>query len=290
MDIILNIMQYGLGVAPTPSFGSGTYSITVSNGGNGFVDQGSPNNVHIIPGKVLLGNTSGALGNIVKYTPNTGSGVDTIVYRMSRPGFFVGGETVDFAETVKDLNITINIESGIYYEDYPIRLAEGVTVKGDDFRRVLIRPLNRVSQSPWRGIFFYRDSIIDAMQVGPINFAGTDYATELVTRINISSQTGNITVTLESGQAPQSWINLVLTTGTSESGSPGKAVINSISGNILYCTVIYPFAAGQVGTFINSTAWHLYDTLNYGRHYLTDSTQAESPTNPPKNNRDMDVF
>ena len=288
MDIILNIMQLGLGVAPTPSFGSGTYSITVSNGGNGFVDQGSPNNVHIIPGKVLLGNTSGALATIVKYT--SGSSVDTIVYRMSKPGFFIGNETVDFAETVKDLNITINIESGIYYEDYPIRLAEGVTVKGDDFRRVLIRPLDRVSQSPWRGIFFYRDSIIDAMQIGPINFAGVDHATEVVTRVNISAQTGNITVTLESGQAPQSWINLVLTTGTSESGNPGKAIINSISGNILYCTVIYPFAALQVGTYINANAWHLYDTLNYGRHYLTDPTQVESPSNPPKNNKDMDVF
>ena len=287
MDIILNIMQYGLGVAPAPSLGSGTYSITVSNGGNGFVDQGSPNSIKIIPGKVLLGNTSGALGNIVKYTSNTGSSIDTIIYRMSRPGFFVGSETVDFAETVKDLNITINIESGIYYEDYPIRLAEGVTVKGDDFRRVLIRPLDRVSQSPWRGIFFYRDSVIDGMQIGPINFAGTDYATELVTSVTISATTGNITATLSTGQAPQSWINLILTTGTSESGNPGKAVINSISGNILYCTVVYPFANT---TTLTTGNWHLYNTLNYGRHYLTDTTQVESPSNPPKNNRDMDVF
>jgi hypothetical protein len=289
MDIILNIMQFGLGVAPFPNPGSGTYSITVSNGGNGFVDQGSPNNVHIIPGKILLGNNSGALGTIVKYTSNTGPSVDTIVYRMSKPGFFVGGETVDFAETVKDLNITINIESGIYYEDYPIRLAEGVTVKGDDFRRVLIRPLDRISQSPWRGIFFYRDSVIDAMQIGPINFAGTDRATELSSSIAISATTGNITATLLTGQAPQSWIGLILTTGTSESviSPPGKAVINSISGNILYCTVVYPFSAS--GT-LASGAWHLYDTLNYGRHYLTDPTQVESLSNPPKNNKDMDVF
>jgi hypothetical protein len=297
MNIVLNIMQYGLGVAPTPSFGSGTYSITVTNGGNGFVDQGSPNNVHIIPGKILLGNTSGALATIVKYTSNTGSGLDTIIYRMTKPGFFIGNETVDFAETVKDLNITINMESGIYYEDYPIRLAEGVTVKGDDFRRVLIRPLDRISQSPWRGIFFYRDSIIDAMQIGPVNFAGTDRATELVSNIIISAQTGNITVTLETGQAPQSWINLILTTGTSESAisPPGKAVINSISGNILYCTVVYPFALANVGVTASNVGltpgnWHLYDTLNYGRHYLTDSTQPESASNLPKNNKDMDVF
>jgi len=291
MDIVIDIMTNGLGVAPTPSLGTGTYSITVSNGGNGFVDQGAPNDVHIIPGKVLLGNTSGALGIIVKYTSNTGSGLDTIIYRMSRPGSFIGNETVDFAETVKDLNITINVESGIYYEDYPIRLAEGVTVKGDDFRRVLIRPLDRVSQSPWRGIFFYRDSIIDGMQIGPINFAGTDHATELATNIKISASTGNITVTLTNGQAPQSWINLVLTTGTSESGNPGKAIINSISGNILYCTVIYPFAVGVVGDVgVTAGNWHLYETLNYGRHYLTDPTQVESVSNPPKNNKEMDVF
>jgi len=295
MDIVLNIMQYGLGVAPTPSFGSGTYSVTVTNGGNGFVDQGSPNNVHIIPGKVLLGNTSGALGTIVKYTSNSGgSNVDTIIYRLTKPGFFIGGETVDFAETVKDLNITIMIESGIYYEDYPIRLAEGVTIKGDDFRRVLIRPKDRISQSPWRGVFFYRDSIIDGLQIGPINFAGVDHATELVTAINISATTGNISVTLANGQAPQSWIGLVLTTDTTEAGvgtsGTGRAVINSISGNVLYCTVVYPFSTSGTKPASGIGAWHLYDTLNYGRHYLTDSTQAESASNLPKNNKEMDVF
>jgi hypothetical protein len=295
MDIVLNIMQYGLGVAPTPSFGSGTYSVTVTNGGNGFVDQGSPNNVHIIPGKVLLGNTSGALGTIVKYTSNSGgSNVDTIIYRLTKPGFFVGGETVDFAETVKDLNITIMIESGIYYEDYPIRLAEGVTIKGDDFRRVLIRPKDRISQSPWRGVFFYRDSIIDGLQIGPINFAGTDHATELVTAISISATTGNISVTLATGQAPQSWIGLVLTTDTTEAGvgtsGTGRAVINSISGNVLYCSVVYPFSTSGTKPASGVGAWHLYDTLNYGRHYLTDSTQAESDSNLPKNNKEMDVF
>jgi len=295
MDIVLNIMQYGLGVAPTPSFGSGTYSVTVTNGGNGFVDQGSPNNVHIIPGKILLGNSSGALGTIVKYTPNSGgSNVDTIIYRLTKPGFFVGGETVDFAETVKDLNITIMIESGIYYEDYPIRLAEGVTIKGDDFRRVLIRPKDRISQSPWRGVFFYRDSIIDGLQIGPINFAGVDHATELVTAISISAITGNISVTLANGQAPQSWIGLVLTTDTTEAGvgtsGTGRAVINSISGNVLYCTVVYPFSTSGTKPASGVGAWHLYDTLNYGRHYLTDSTQAESASNLPKNNKEMDVF
>ena len=213
---MLNIVNNGYGAAPTPSFGTGIYTITFSNGNNNAVDQGLTGEVHIIPGKILVGNSSGAYGQIVSYTPGSTSGFDTITLRLTRPGSFLQGETLDFGETVSDHNITINVESGIYYEDYPIKLPANVTLAGDDFRRTIIRPLDRISQSPWRTTFFYRDAIIDGMQLGTINYAGTDYAATTGTGITISGTTGNIAVTLNSGQAPANWVGLVITDDTGQ--------------------------------------------------------------------------
>jgi hypothetical protein len=273
-NIILSIITQGYGVAPAISFGSGIYTITFGNGGNGFVDQGgivtvgTQSSIHIIPGKILLGNVSGANGQIVSYT--AGSSVDTITLRMIQPGFFQVGETLDFAETVSNLNITIYVESGTYYEDYPIKLPANCTISGDDFRRTIIRPLNRISQSPWRNTFFYRDSVIDGIQTGVINFS-TDYAT--TSTATISGISGSISITLGGGtQALASWVGKVFMDTTSETGTAGKAVINTVSGNVMNCTVIYPFAS--IVTYA-SGSWHLYGTLNYGRHYLTNPILTE---------------
>jgi hypothetical protein len=354
MNTVLSIIQLGYGAAPTPSYGTGIYTLQITNGGNGYVDQGTPGNVHIIPAKVLIGANSKANGLIVSYTSGTGTGLDSIVLRMSKPGFFqcvpttatgtsgsytvtvasvtytniytstiaigmgvtganiplgttvtgingtvitlsnklagnlsstsiVFGEQMDFGETVKDLNITIRVESGTYYEDYPIKLPANVSISGDEFRRTIIRPLDRISQSPWRNVFFYRDSIIDGLQTGLINFT-TDYASLTTASLTISGQTGNITATLSSGQAPASWVGLVIMDATSETGIAGKAVINSVAGNILNCTVVYPFAAATTYTTGN---WHIYGLINYGRHYLTDPLDINST---PLNNRLIDVF
>ena len=356
MNTIVSIITLGYGAAPTPSYGTGIYTLAITNGGNTSVDQGTTGSVHIIPAKVLVGASSSANGLIVSYSSNTGSGTDTIVLRMSKPGFFqcvpttgtgtsgtnsitvasitytniytstivtgmgvsggniplgatvtavdpiskivtidkpltgtlsatnvVFGEQMDFGETVSNLNITIRVESGTYYEDYPIKLPANVSISGDEFRRTIIRPIDRISQSPWRNIFFYRDSIIDGIQTGLINF-GTDYATLFPTTLAISGQTGNITATLGTGQVPASWVGLVIMDATSETGTAGKAVINSVAGNILNCTVVYPFAAATTYTTGN---WHVYGTKNYGRHYLTDPLDINST---PLNNRLIDVF
>ena len=283
MDILLNIIQYGYGAAPTPSFGSGIYTLTVSNGGNGYVDQGSPGNVDIIPAKVLVGIGSSAYASVVSYTPGVSTNVDTITYRLTKPGFFTIGEQLEFGETVPDLQIVIFIESGIYFEDYPIKLPDNVSIKGDEFRRTIIRPLNRISQSPWRKTFFYRDAVIDAMLVGIVDF-NTDYAATAGS-ISLSGTTNKITFTLASGQVPSSWIGKVLMDDNPGARPKrGQAVIDSVSGNTANLSVIYPFNAS--GTKAQG-AWHLYDPVNYGRFYLTDPLDIASA---PKNNRDIDVF
>jgi hypothetical protein len=279
MNTIVSIIVNGIGAAPAASFGTGIYTVTFSNGGNGYVDQGSPGSVHIIPGKILIGGTSEAAGVIVKYLPGSGPSVDSIQVRLTKPGFFVAAENLDFGETVKDLNITIFVESGIYLEDYPIRLSANCSIKGDEFRRTIIRPIDRVSQSPWRKIFFYRDSIIDAMEVGVID-TGTDYRTS--SSLILGGTTGKIIATLGSGQAPNSWIGKIIQDNTAV--TPGKAVIDSISGNTLNCSVIYPFAAKV--TYASGN-WHLYGTKDYGRHYLTDPLDINSVA---KNNKDVDVL
>ena len=355
MTTVLNIIKLGYGAAPsitTSTFGTGIYTLTITNGGNGYVDQGSPGDVHIIPAKILVGANSSANGTIVSYTPGTGTGVDTIVTRMVRPGFFqcvpttatgtinttsitvasttytniytstiavgmgvsgggiplgatvtavngtvitisgkltatitngsvVFGEQMDFGETVKNLNITIRVESGVYYEDLPIKLPANCSISGDEFRRTIIRPLDRISQSPWRTIFFYRDSVIDAIQTGLLNFA-TDSAS--ATTLTLGGTSGSITATLGTGQASANWVGLVLMDATSETGTAGKAVVTSVAGNVLNCTVIYPFASAVTYTSGN---WHLYGTINYGRHYLTNPLDI---TSTPLNNKLIDVF
>jgi hypothetical protein len=320
--IIINIINNGYGAAPAPSFGDGIWTMQFTNGGYGYVDQGGnvvvgqQSQVHIIPGKILVGNNSNANAVVVSYSSahDNGTDYDQITYRLVQPGFFnftksssggtVYGETLDFGETVSNLNITILVETGTYYEDYPIKLAANVTIAGDDFRRTILRPLDRISQSPWRNTFFYRDSVIDGLQTGVINFTslgkgGIDYAVAAGTTATISGKTGNITITLGNNvQTLSGWIGLIFTDGSAEfaaggtssydsTSSPGKAIINSISGNVMNCTVIYPFQA--IITY-DIGQWHLFSTINYGYHYLTDPTQPESLTNPAKNNKEMDVF
>ena len=278
MNTIISIIANGYGSAPAASFGTGIYTVVFSNGGNGYVDQGAPGSVHIIPAKILSGSTSGAAGTIVKYLPGSGASVDSIQVRLTKPGFFVNGEQMEFGETVKDLNITIFVESGIYYEDYPIRLPANCSIKGDEFRRTIMRPLDRVSQSPWRKIFFYRDAVIDGLQIGLTN-TSVDYAP--ATTISLSGVTDKIIITLGSGQAQASWIGKII----QDNNSPnGKAVVNTVAGNTINCSVIYPFAAK---TTYASGNWHIYGTYNYGRHYLTNPLDI---TSTAKNNKDIDVI
>ena len=329
MKTLLSIITDGFGAAPTANPGSGVFTIRFTNGGNGYVDQCPPGDYNILPGKILAGITSGATANILSYTPGGSNNVDTITCQLLTPGFFSSGEQLEYAESVGALQITIHVESGVYYEDYPIRLPANVSIKGEEFRRTIVRPLDRPSQSPWRNLFFYRDAVIDGMQLGTVDTA-TDYApnttilsvasktlvsgttydvvfniptqtykastslaytiagnttlayngtftctasnfstitlrypvdpgtfsTTSVTTINrlvtanISSTSGKIIITLSSNtQASVQWLGYVFQSDVLDSnGQPGRAVIDSVSGNFMNCTVMYPFT--QTGTMV----------------------------------------
>lgn len=81
------------------------------------------------------------------------------------------GENLDFGPPVRNLNITIFVESGIYEEHFPIRLAANVAIVGDEFRRTIVRPIDSPSKSRWADLWFYRDISFDGLT---ITTGGTD--------------------------------------------------------------------------------------------------------------------
>jgi len=173
-NTISDIIENGIDAAPVEDFGTGLYRFTFSNGGVGYVDQGNPANTDITSGKVIRGVTSDATAKIFRYERNTSAGFDRITCQLLKPINFNDGEQLEYGEAVKDLNITIRVESGTYDEDYPIKLPANVSIKGDEFRRTIIRPKDRISQSPWTDTFFYRDTVFDNMRVS--NFTGANIA------------------------------------------------------------------------------------------------------------------
>jgi len=91
------------------------------------------------------------------------------------------GENLEFAEPVKIQQITVIIESGIYFEDFPIRIPANTSILGDEYRRCIIRPRNRISQSRWANIRFYRDIMFDEMI---ISTGGEPYVNPLTDEVD----------------------------------------------------------------------------------------------------------
>ena len=146
------------------------YNLYVFSGPNKYTDQsGNPfvttSNIDIIPGKVIRGKTSGAIGRIVSYTrgvDTVGSpSYDTVQLQLLEPTDFVNNEELEYANFVKRNQITIHVETGIYDEQLPIRVPENTSIKGDEFRRTIIRPAAGRSTSIHARTYFYRDATID---------------------------------------------------------------------------------------------------------------------------------
>jgi hypothetical protein len=165
-DLILTIINDGPEAGTDVVYGS-TYKIVLDNGARSFVDQADPDNTDTLPGKVMVGEVSGAKGRIVSVTSNDGteSNNDKFLLVQLNGKDFEVGEPVTYGNFVKNKQITLFVESGIYEEDFPIRLSNNVSLKGDEFRRVIIRPKERVSQSTWADTYFFRDKEFDSLEV-----------------------------------------------------------------------------------------------------------------------------
>lgn len=161
-NTVIDIVRDGVFSAGIDRTGN-RYKIEFTNGNNNFVDQGNPENNDLRVGKVIRGKTSGAIGRIVSYTQgNTAD--DSAELELLTPKEFINGENLEFGNTIKSKQISIRVETGTYFEDYPIRVPGNVSIKGDEFRRCIIRPIRRTSQSPWANIYFYRDLEFDGLR------------------------------------------------------------------------------------------------------------------------------
>lgn len=168
----LNIIAGQFNINPIKGFGY--YKITFSNGGNPSVVQGAPSNCDIVPGKTLQGTTSLAVGEIVSYSqgnyPTVGPTDDTIKLHLTVPRLFSVGETLEYGYGTPDVSVTIHVETGTYEEDYPIRVPENVSIVGDDKSRVIVKPADRESTSPYTSLFFYRNKTIDSLTITSVNY------------------------------------------------------------------------------------------------------------------------
>jgi len=122
-------------------------------------------------GLYLRGETSGALAQILSHQGALESGGNEIFDVDIKSGSFQTGETISYGDISKDIQITVLVESGEYYENYPLKLPANTSIVGDEFRRVIFRPLPGTSSSPWAFQKFRRDLIIDGI-------AATDATTE----------------------------------------------------------------------------------------------------------------
>jgi hypothetical protein len=191
LGIIQDIVINGVFSAPLEVAGN-RYLLKITNGTNAFVDQGAPQNRDLRVGKLVQGKSTGALGLIVGYTPGE-SLDDEILMSLLAPIEFRPGEQLAFGNASKERNTSIKVESGIYYEDFPIRLPANTSIVGDESRRCILRPKRTVSQSQWANVYFYRDSEFDTLRGDStsvtsipdtnIPVAGTIY-TNPVTEIN----------------------------------------------------------------------------------------------------------
>ena len=190
-NLITTIIQNGLDSGGDIVYGS-TYKIVVTNGASTYTDQTNPNNTDALPGKVIRGKRSEAIGQIVSFTNDVGAEAATdpqtgglepgpTVFQMHLLSAkdFEPGEPLEFGNFVKRKQVTIQVESGIYEEDYPIRISNNVSLRGDEFRRVIIKPktetdsrIPRISQSPYASLYFYRDNEFDGMT---LNNGGTTF-------------------------------------------------------------------------------------------------------------------
>jgi hypothetical protein len=196
-QIVLDVINNGALNAPQIVDGTTTYKINANNGNFGFLDQANPNNTDVIPGKVIRGKTSGAIGLMVDYKHESGSRAvsiattDEIELQLLKPIEFIPGEELEYGNVQNETQVVIVVESGIYDEDFPIKVPNNVSIRGDEQRRVIVRPKNRISQSRYADTYFYRDAEFDGMVLGVSEINTLRFETQ----INSSRTAGTYTVT-----------------------------------------------------------------------------------------------
>ena len=122
-------------------------------------------------GLFLRGETSGALAQILTHSGALDSDGNEIFDVDIKFGNFVIDEVISYGDISKSVQISILVESGEYYENYPLKVPQNCSIVGDEFRRVIFRPRPGISSSPWAFQKFRRDLVIDGLTLAPKLFA-----------------------------------------------------------------------------------------------------------------------
>ena len=115
----------------------------------------------IRPGQFIRGRDS----ETVAFIDNLGQdgGLEFYDVRIREGAGFVVGEPLEYTVNVPKTNITVFIETGTYEEQLPIRVPKNTSIRGDEFRRVIIKPAPLESTSKWAQLYFRRDSTFDGL-------------------------------------------------------------------------------------------------------------------------------
>ena len=114
-------------------------------------------------GLYLLGETSGALAQILSHQGELDTNGNELFDIDIKYGTFVLGEAISYGDVANTKQIVVFVESGIYYENLPLKVPQNVAINGDEFRRTIIRPKKGMSSSPWAFQYFKRDKFIDGL-------------------------------------------------------------------------------------------------------------------------------
>jgi len=114
-------------------------------------------------GLYLRGETSGALAQILAHRGDLDSEGNELFDVDIKYGTFLPGEEISYGDVANTVQITVLIESGIYEENFPLKVSQNVSIVGDEFRRVVVRPKPGPSSSPWAFQYFRRDKFIDGI-------------------------------------------------------------------------------------------------------------------------------
>ena len=178
-------------------------------------------------------------------------------------GDFTPGETVVYNTNVSALQTTLVVESGEYYEQYPIKLPANVSIRGDEFRRTIIRPAPGPSSSKWANNYFRRDVQTDGLQTSELDTV-TDYAsggTLIGASVAPNGSSGVVTMTLDTGSYPDAYVGYVFV------GNGGQGIVTEQNGSVFIVNLGTELTNA---TEIVSGDWHLYKPITFGYHYLRD--------------------
>lgn len=112
-------------------------------------------------GMIVVGESSLAAAKIVKVTNQVSQSGNTQGCEMFDVeminGSFSSNETLLVGYAERANKVVVHVETGTYYEEFPLHIPEGVTVKGDSANTTEICPSNyEFSISPWVFAKFYR--------------------------------------------------------------------------------------------------------------------------------------